>query len=222
MVETWAVLGSILLVDVLNPVLLGFMVYAAGADRPVINSSAILLGHTVAYFAAGILIALALERVTHRLANPQSIDFVVALLVGVLLVSVAVLSARRKPEGGPAEPSSALTPLKAFGVGAVVNFVGIPFALPYLAALDQILKADLTVTQAVLMVAAYNLLYALPFAAIPVLVVLLGARSRDVLKRVNAMVDRASGYILPPLLGLVGVALVVDAITFFTTGEGLF
>lgn len=222
MVETWAVLASILLVDVLNPVLLAFMVYAAGGDRPVVNSSAILLGHTLAYFAAGILIALALERVTHRLANPQSIDFVVALLVGLLLVLVAVLSARKKPDGARAEPSKALTPPKAFAVGAVVNFVGIPFALPYLAALDQILKADLTVTQAVLMVAAYNLLYALPFAAIPVLTVMLGARSRDILKRINAMVDRASGFVLPPLLGLVGVALVADAVAYFTTGEGLF
>jgi len=38
-----------------------------------------------------------------------------------------------------------LTPVKAFGLGAVINFVGIPFALPYFAALNQILKADLTI-----------------------------------------------------------------------------
>jgi len=42
-----------------------------------------------------------------------------------------------------------LTPLTAFGFGAVINLIGLPFALPYFAALDQILKADLTVTDSV-------------------------------------------------------------------------
>jgi hypothetical protein len=50
MSDIWPSLVPILLADVVNPVLFAFMVYAAGTDRPIANSSALLLGHTVAYF----------------------------------------------------------------------------------------------------------------------------------------------------------------------------
>jgi len=36
----------ILLVDMLNPVLIAVLVFAAGSSRPVVNSSAILIGRT--------------------------------------------------------------------------------------------------------------------------------------------------------------------------------
>ena len=43
------------------------------------------------------------------------------------------------------------------------------FAVPYFAAIDQILKTVLSATQAVLVLAAYNLAYALPFTVVPLL-----------------------------------------------------
>ena len=54
MYEIWLSLGPILLADVVNPVLFAFMVYAVSTQRPIINSTAILLGHTLAYFSAGL------------------------------------------------------------------------------------------------------------------------------------------------------------------------
>lgn len=162
MYEIWLSLAPILLADVVNPVLFAFMVFAVSTQRPVINSTAILLGHTLAYFSAGIVIALGLERITVRLANPHHIDFIISLVVGILLLWVAFLSSKKKYKQQNKENTD-LTPLKALGLGAVVNFVGIPFALPYFAALDQILKADFTVAEALIVLASYNLFYALLF-----------------------------------------------------------
>lgn len=71
MFELLPVLFPILLVDMLNPVLFAVMVFAAGSNRPVTNSAAILIGHTLAYFVAGILVSLGIEQATERLANPQ-------------------------------------------------------------------------------------------------------------------------------------------------------
>jgi hypothetical protein len=79
MIETFGILIPFLIADVLNPVLFAFMVYAAGTQRPVVTSAAMLLGHTAAYFGAGIVIALGLEKITHYLANPSSIDYLIAL-----------------------------------------------------------------------------------------------------------------------------------------------
>jgi cytochrome c biogenesis protein CcdA len=222
MLELWAVLIPILLADVFNPVLFAFIVYAVGTDRPVANSTAALLGHTTAYLAFGIALAVAFETITGWLSDPKPVDYWFGLLIGVLLLWVAWRS-RRGGKTGRREPEAKqLTPLKAFGIGAVINIVGLPFALPYFAALDQILKADLSVTASAMVIVLYNLGYALPFLVIPGLASALGERSRPLLATINERVDRVSAYLMPLMLGLVGIALVVDAGRYFATGEGLF
>ena len=50
MTELLAVIAPFLLIDALNPVLFAMLIYAAGSARPIANSSAMLLGHTLAYF----------------------------------------------------------------------------------------------------------------------------------------------------------------------------
>ena len=93
--------------------------------------------------------------------------------------------------------------------------------MPYFAALNQILKADLTIIDSVIVLFAYNLLYALPFVIVPVLVAMNGERSQSLLKRINLVVERASAYLMPALLAIAGFALVGDAIKFLLTGKGL-
>jgi hypothetical protein len=62
----------------------------------------------------------------------------------------------------------------------------------------------------------------LPFTLVPLLALALGERSRPLLARINEKVDRLSAFLMPVMLGLVGVALVADAMRYFATGEGLF
>ena len=220
MVQTVLVLFPILLADILNLALFAFLVYAAGSDRPVLNTSALLAGHTIAYFGMGIVLAYSLDWISDYLANPNAIDFLLGLIVGVLLLWVAFKTAgkRQTEETGP---GMRLTPFSALGSGIAVCFVGMPFALPYLAAIDQILKADLAFFQAFVLLLGYNALYAVPFAIVPVLVAVMGEASHAVLQRLKGMLDRAASVVTPVLLGLVGLALVVDAALFFLTGKGL-
>jgi cytochrome c biogenesis protein CcdA len=221
MIETFGILIPFLIADVLNPVLFAFMVYAVSMPRPVLTSSAMLLGHTTAYFGAGIVIALGLEKITRYLANPSSVDYLIALVVGLLLLWVAWPTAK-KPAAKRPEEGGSMTPLSAFGLGAVINFIGIPFALPYFAAIDQILKANFSTGDGLVLLVAYNLLYALPFLVVPILVASLGERARPILKKINGVLDRAGAVLMPMLLGLAGLALVADALLYFTTGTGLF
>lgn len=221
MIEIWKTLAPILLADIINPVLFAFMVYAVSTKQPVLNSIAILVGHTLAYFCAGIVLALGLERIIHRLENPQHIDFYIGLVVGALLLWVGLLLCR-KSEKTERKENAALTPIKALGLGAVVNFVGIPFALPYFAALDQILKVNFAVTETLLILLSYNILYALPFTIVPILVAILGARSQSILQSINTFLERVSAVLMPVLLILLGGALVADAANYFVTGKGLF
>ena len=220
MMEVLPTLLPILLVDVLNPVLFAMLVFAAGSNRPVANSSAMLAGHTLAYLLAGVAISFGLERIAERLANPQTIDFVISGVIGIVLLLLAIPT---KKNGAPtaSEPEWELTPLKCFGFGAVVNFVGIPFAVPYFAAVDQILKADLSISESVAALVTYNLAYALPFLVVPVMVAISGERAKPLLEKINGYLTKAADFAMPWMFGLLGIALLADAVAFFWRGEGL-
>ena len=222
MLHLWTVLIPILLADVVNPVLFAFMVYAVGTDRPVSNSIAALLGHTAAYLIFGIGLALAFDVITERLANPRPLDYGISLVIGCLLLWAAWCSRGDRQASKPAPEVAQLTPLKSFGFGAIINIAGLPFALPYFAALDQILKADLSVADSALVIIGYNTGYALPFLIVPLLALALGERSRPLLARINQKVDGVSAYLMPAILALVGIALLADALVYIATGEGLF
>ena len=220
MFDLFTVVAPILLVDILNPVLFAMLVFAAGSSRPVGNSCAILAGHTIAYFAAGIVIALGMEQLAYRLENPQRIDFVISGLVGAGLLLMVLPT---KKEGAPkaAEPEWELTPVKCFGLGAIINFVGIPFALPYFAVVDQVLKADLSVIGSVTVLAIYNLCYAAPFLIVPGLVAVSGERAKPLLERINGFIGKTSDLLMPWLFAVLGAALVADAFAYFYRGSGL-
>lgn len=210
-----------LAVDIVNPVLFAFMVYAAGSNRPILASSMLLLGHMLAYFLFGIVAALGFEQVAAYLANPSLLDYLLGLVIGVLLLWMAVRITVQAPSGKKISEQP-LGLLSALGMGAVINFVGIPFALPYFAVVDQILKADLSTAAAVGLIAGYNITYALPFLIVPVLVAILGEKSAALLQRINAALDRISNFLMPVLLGLAGLALIADALLYLFSGEGLF
>ena len=221
MIDLLPTLIPLLFVDVLNPVLFALIVVAVGTSRPLTNSTALLAGHTFAYFVSGVIIALGLAQISARLQNPQPLDFVIQLLIGGLCLWAA-LASRDGNASKEKTPERELTPLFSFGYGALVNFIGVPFALPYFAAVDQILKADLSVESSVLMLAIYNASYALPFLLILVLVAVVGDSSKPVLEKINNVMVNVVDKFMPALLFILGIALAADAIKFLVSGASLF
>lgn len=220
MSELIATLVPLLLVDVLNPVLFAVLIFATGSKRPVANSSALLLGHTLAYLCVGIGAAYAVDWIAHRLANPQPVDFVIEFVVGLACL-YAVIPSRGGGASESRNPSSELTPLGAMLYGAIVNFIGAPFALPYFAAISQILDAGLSADAALLTLIAYNLLYALAFASVPALVWVMGKRARPLLEKINGLMTKGADFLMPWLMLLLGLLLLADASVFFITGKPL-
>lgn len=220
MIDLLPKLIPLLVVDVLNPVLFALLVVAVGTGRPFANSTALIAGHTAAYFFSGVVIALGLTQITARLSNPLPVDFVIELLLGLLLLWAALAS-----RGGKASenktPEAELTPAFCFGYGAIVNFIGVPFALPYFAAVDQILKADLSVESSLAALTAYNVAYAVPFLAVPVLVAIAGESSKPVLDKINNFLIGLVDRFMPVILFLLGFALAADALAFLISGEAL-
>jgi len=211
MIELLPALTPLLVVDVINPVLFALLVVAIGTNRPIANSTAFLAGHTVSYLVAGIIIALGLNQITDRLNNPLPVDFVIELLIGLLLLWAA-LASRNGKASEDKNPQGELTPTFCFGYGAIVNFIGVPFALPYFAAVDQILKANLSVELSA---------YALPFLLVIALVAVIGDSSKPILDKINNLLGGLVDRFMPVVLFFLGLALTADALAFLITGEPL-
>ncbi len=218
MLELMPVLIPILLVDAVNPVLFALLVFATATSRPIANSSALLGGHTVAYFAAGVAIAFGIDGIAARLESPQRIDYAIGALIGVALIG-AFVSMRSGKSPDTDDPDWNPNPLTCFGYGAVVNFVGIPFALPYFGAVSQILQADLGPGPSLLVLGVYNLGYAALFAVVPAAVAVAGQRAKPFLESAGRSLERASDFVMPWLILALGLWLIVDAGYFFVVGR---
>ena len=214
--DLFAVLVPILIADVMNPVLLAALIFALGTAQPIRNGSALVAGHTFAYTAAGFAVALGLDAVIDWLARPTPLVYGLQALAGALLLWLAWWSTRpehpeRKQLPEEKKPSS-LGIGSAFLLGAQINLVGIPFALPYFAAVERTLASGLGDVQMVAVLMIYNAAYALPFAVLVVLRQVMGESSEALFARVNGWMERASAVILPLLLIALGAALLADSV----------
>ncbi len=97
----------------------------------------------------------------------------------------------------------------------------VPFALPYFAAVDQILKANLSVEWSIAAIAFYNLAYALPFLLVLILVAITGDSSKPILDKINNLLIGLVDRFMPVILFLLGFALTADALTYLISGEAL-
>ena len=215
----------LLLTDIINPVLMAAVIYALGSRRSYLNSSCVLLGWFGVYLLTGVILAIGLEAITEFLANPRPVDFVIEVGLGCLLIWLGwrlVRAGDNKRGKQDFEDADALNPFKALVLGGSINLIGLPFAIPYFAVLDQILKADLDVVSSLVALVIYNLLYLLPFLALILVRLVMGQGGDAVLAKVNYGMDRAAAVIMPVLLFVLGGALIADAAVYFSKGKPLF
>jgi cytochrome c biogenesis protein CcdA len=219
------ILIPILLTDIVNPVLLAAVVFAVGSKRPMINANAVLLGWFTLYFISGIILAIGFEKISYFIANPRPIDFYIESVVAVLLFWLAIRCFKkedpRKKEKDYGD-ANALKTSSAFFIGASINLIGLPFAIPYFAALDQILKADFTWIPALLTLLIYNILYILPFFLLIVIRYIFREKSDPLFTTISEKMEKIGNVLLPLFLILIGGALLTDAILYFSTGQPLF
>ena len=228
MSELWTVSLPILLVDMANPVLLAAVIISVTQSRPMLSAISLILGHTAAYLLSGALIiygladllADQLSPILERWSQPQPGDYVFGLVLGIALIWIGLRWRIKPPKADAPEDSMKDAGLVGtFFLGAVINFIGAPFALPYFAFINQLLKLDEAQILPNLLI--YNFLYTLPFLLVPLSVALIGPAAMPVLQRINETVEKYSAYILPTIFLIGGVVLMVDAVLYLVTGLGL-
>jgi cytochrome c biogenesis protein CcdA len=213
----FVILIPIAVTDVMNPVLFAAVTYTLGTEKPFSNALSLLFAYFASYYLGGIFLALGLDAVLDVLKNPKPVDYLIGICVGVLLLIVAIHlwwpKAERK--GREFKEPETISVITAFLIGVQVNLFGLPFALPYFAAIDQILKADLETLPALLVLLYYNTLYILPFAALVAVRALFRRKSDRIFERINAVINKIGSVLMPVLLLLLGGLLVADGVGFF-------
>jgi hypothetical protein len=84
--------------------------------------------------------------------------------------------------------------------------------VPYFAAIDLILRAEVTLLQRMLALGFYNFVFVSPLVAIVALRLTLGERSTDFLNAIKRFFERWGQRLIVALLLVLGVVLVADGI----------
>lgn len=225
MIQLISIFIPIAFTDVMNPVLLAAVVFTLGSKKPIVNSILLLLAYFLTYFIAGIILAIALDKIISFLQNPRPVDFIIEAIIGIFILILGIRSLR-PPRPKRKEPQH--KEVDTFGswaailLGVQVNILGLPFALPYFAAIDQILKADLSVGLSVISLVIYNVFYIFPFFALVLIRIVLREKSDLIFQKINERMERISNFLVPILLLALGSALIADSIYYFINGQPLF
>jgi hypothetical protein len=199
------------------------IVAALSAPKPYLTASAFIAGKFVPLFTFGLLLAVGLDAAFDQIGiwardiwhDPHTSVVVLQLIIGGVMVVFAYRLSRASQHRPDRETTARMTPVGAFSVAAGATIVALPAALFYFAAIDQILRADLTAPGIVRAVLYYNVIYLSPLVLIVVTRRLFGSRADPLFQALAGFFGRwGKRLMLFGLLGL-GAVLVADAIGWF-------
>jgi hypothetical protein len=216
------VLASLALVNSLLMLPSGIAGVAAalGTQKPYLTASAFITGKFAPYFIFGLLLAIGFDAAFDQIGlraraawqDPTMLLIAVQFVIGAAMVVLACFISRRGQLRSRDESSTLAGPLAAFSIAAGMSLISLPGALMYFAAIDQILRADVTVPGVIKAILFYNVILLLPLMLLVLLRALVGERIDPLFGAVTRVFQRwGKGIILFGLLG-VGTVLLVDAI----------
>jgi cytochrome c biogenesis protein CcdA len=225
MLALFLTLAAIALVDSLSMVPLAVvpMTVALGGKRPLAHATAFVAGIFIPYFLCGGLLLAGTEFLFEtfgaylaRLWNrPNVLELSVQIVIGVVLLgSVWYL---RKQGTTTTEPrkTTATTPRAMFLLGATLVLVGLPGAVPYVAAIERIARFAPGWGEAAAFLAFYNLMFVMPFVCLIGVRFLMPRHAEYCFRTVADVALKAMPHIIVLFFVLTGVVLVADGIGWF-------
>ena len=189
--------------------------------RPLLGSTALIAGIVLPYYALGVMLVMGLGKAFSGLevwlkTPPDTIDLVLQLILGAVLLGFGMrLAEARQKHAGARRPSEGMTPGQAFTFGFGFTVLGAWGAFPYFAAIDQMLKADLSFGQVLLVLAIYSAVFVSILVALVVLHFALGARADAIFASVQQLSERWGRRLAIVILLGLGAFLVADGVGWF-------
>jgi cytochrome c biogenesis protein CcdA len=183
-----------------------FLLSQMGGASPVRRALLYIMGFFSVAFGAGVLLALPFDWLFDVAANllhnflirRGTFVYGLQLVLGTFLIfgsgSVYHRLRQRTPDEQRAVPDW-LGIGGSFALGFGVSLAGIPSALTYFAAIDQILKADPPVIRMVTLLLIYNLIVIAPMLITVTVFIYSDDASKRLLQRISAIAMRLGGWL---------------------------
>jgi hypothetical protein len=206
------------------PISVAPMAVMLGGRKPVTTTGGFLLGVFVTYVAGGVGLLFGVQALLERLApglerwyyEPNDVELGIQLVLGLVMLAFGWwLANSRTSHGERGAGQVGFTPWQAFALGATLVIVGLPGAVPYFGAVDQILRADLTSGGALLAVLAYNVAFIVPPASLLVVRLVAANESDRIFKKIVDLADRWGKRLIIAVLLIVGAFFAADAIGWY-------
>jgi len=150
-------------------------------------------------------------------SEPDCVELVIQIIIGFIMIFFAWQFSRKAPQDGNTRSyDSDITPVQASILSASINIIGMWGALPYFAAMAQILKADLETASMVLILVYYNLVFALPLIGFIVLRLIMGQKATVLLGKMTDFFSHWGKQVIVISLYLLGPLLIADGVGWFT------
>ncbi len=225
MAELVMVLTPIALLDSTSiiPLCIVILVILLGGPSPLFRSTALLAGIIVTNLVCGLLVLFGLQSVFDAInayalkvwQDPNTEELIFQILIGLVLCVLGLRIARARKQQTEKTAPTGMKASQAFLAGATMTIVGLPGAVPYLAAIDLILRSDQTTRQEVMVLVVYNIVFVSPLAAIVALRLVLGERSQRLLHSIRGFFDRWGQRLIVCLMLVLGALLILDGVGWF-------
>jgi cytochrome c biogenesis protein CcdA len=208
-VELVVAITLIALPDSLNPSLILTEMVLAGGPHPRRDTAVFTLAATATTFAGGFAVALGLgELILSAVAKPSP-TLAGALAVGVgsaLAATGLALWLRRDHPAAEIDRDRVLrraAPLLGVGIAGVE----LATAFPYFAAISLVVGSDVSTGEKVVLLALYNIVYALPLIAIAAVCAVRGRNAQRLLGPTADWLIRRWPSVVAVLILVVGIAV---------------
>jgi len=227
MLELLLTLTSISLLDSLSAVPIAVIPLAIilNGRHPITGSLSFISGGFIVYFIFGILILMGLDTliddyadkfISYIKSEPDCVELIIQIFIGLLMIYFAYQLPRKGPKENKIKSfDSDISPVQAFTLSASINIIGMWGALPYFAAIAQILKANLETPAMFWSLLYYNLIFALPLMGFITLRILMGNKATILLNSITAFFTHWGKQIFIFSLYALGLLLIADGIGWF-------
>lgn len=211
-------IATIAAVDSLNPTTIALQIYLLSTRKPVVRCVTFIFGVFTAYFTTGLLFALGLSRVIMFITNAflRSGDFmyVIRFIIGVLLIIVGCkINQLYDPQKISKRPR-VHKPINTFVLGFAVTFSDAPTALPYVAAIERIVRAKLDFHEFISVLVFYNLIFVFPLIVLLGIYIVLQKKASALINTIVQQFMKWSPKIFQILSIGFGLWLVIDCIVY--------
>jgi cytochrome c biogenesis protein CcdA len=218
--ELVVALTLIALPDSLNPSLILTELVLAGGPHPRRGTAVFTLAATTTTFIGGVVLALGLgELILSVVPKPSpTLEGTLGIGVGAALAVAGIVLWLRRDRAATQIDSDRVLNRAAALLGIGIAGIELATAFPYFAAISLVVGSDVSTGQKVVLLALYNLVYALPLIAIAAVCAVRGQHARRLLGPTSDWLMRRFPSVVAVLTVVVGVAVLAYGVARLVSG----